>query len=195
VSRKLVGAGPAIQRPSVIPLQATNIHLRSGTAADADDLVRVHFDAVHRTASASYPSPVLDCWAVAPNDAQRRAATREAIERGEELFVVATLNGAVCGFGSIVPASDELRAVYVDPDFGGRGVGSAILRRLEEMASDHRVSQLQMDASINAERFYIKHGYRVVRRGVHRLAGGIEMACVTMSKGITCQCSGPEPRV
>ncbi|HEV2293195.1 MAG TPA: GNAT family N-acetyltransferase [Tepidisphaeraceae bacterium] len=176
-------------------MQPTGVHLRAGTVADADDLVRVHFAAVHGTASTAYPSAVLHSWAVAPDDARRRAATRQAIERGDELFVVATLDGVVCGFGSIVPASGELRAVYVDPDFGGRGVGLALLRRLEEMASDHGMSELHMHASINAERFYVKHGYRVVRRGVHRLAGGIEMPCVTMSKGITRQCSGPEPRV
>ena len=178
----------------VILLRPTDVHLRAGRATDADDLVRVHFAAVHGTASAAYPSHVLDCWAVAPDDGQRRAATREAIERGDELFVVATLNGVVCGFGSIVPASSELRAVYVDPDFGGRGVGSAILRRLEDMASDNGVSELQMDASVNAERFYVKHGYRVVRRGVHHLAGGFEMSCVTMSKGISRQGSGPPRR-
>src|SRR4051794_21826924 len=131
------GAGPASECLYVIPLQPTGVHLRPGTAMDANDVVRVHFAAVRETASAAYPSHVLDCWAVAPDDGRRRAATREAIERGDELFVVATLNGVVCGFGSIVPASGELRAVYVDPDFGNRGVGSAILRRLEEMASHH----------------------------------------------------------
>ena len=53
------------------------------------------------------------------------------------------------------------------------------------MAFDRGLSQLQMDASVNAEAFYVKHGYVVVRRGLHRLAGGIDMASVTMSKRIT----------
>ncbi len=184
-----------IERWSVIPLQPIGVHLRPGTEADTNDLVRVHFAAVHGGASKAYPADVLRSWAVAPDDEQRRAVTRETIERGDELFVVAEVDGVVCGFGSIVPASEELRAVYVDPSFGGRGVGSAILRRLEELASDRGLPKLQMDASINAEGFYTKHGYAVSRSGVHRLAGGVEMACVTMSKGITRQCSGPAPRV
>lgn len=101
----------AAQRPSVIPLQRTGIHLRQGTATDAEDVVRVHFAAVHGTASTAYPPDVLHGWAVAPHDARRQAALREAIERAEELFVVATLDGAACGFGSIVPASGELCGV------------------------------------------------------------------------------------
>ncbi len=181
-------------RPHVIPLQPTGVHLRPGTVADANDLVRVHFVAIHGTASKAYPADVLFCWVVAPDDEQRCAVTRETIERGDELFVVAEVDGVVCGFGSIVPASEELRAVYVDPSIGGGGVGSAILRRLEELASDRGLPKLQMDASINAEGFYSKHGYAVSHRGMHRLADGVEMACVTMSKGITTRCNGPAPR-
>ena len=54
-------------------------------ATDADDLVRVHYAAVHGTAGRPIRPHVLDGWAVAFADRGRRAATRRAIERGEEL--------------------------------------------------------------------------------------------------------------
>jgi putative acetyltransferase len=42
-----------------------------------------------------------------------------------------------------------------------------------------------MAASINAEAFYRRAGYEFVERGVHRLGGGVEMACVRMKKHLT----------
>lgn len=89
------------------------------------------------------------------------------------------------GFGSIVPESEELRAVYVHARAGRCGVGSAILEQLELLAVSHGCAQLQMDASVNAEAFYRRNGYIVVERGIHRLSSGHDMACVKMRKTLS----------
>jgi len=70
-----------------------------------------------------------------------------------ELVLVAEINGKVTGFGSIVPDSNELRAVYVHPDFGRKGIGGRILSELESLAREHELPELEMDASLNAEDF------------------------------------------
>ena len=60
-------------------------------------------------------SAIVDEWA--PVVIVRRAVDsfQRYIERGEELIVVAVEPaGAIIGFGSIVAANSELRAVYVD---------------------------------------------------------------------------------
>jgi putative acetyltransferase len=44
------------------------------------------------------------------------------------------------------------------------------------------VLRLDLDASINFEAFYARHGYAVVERTVHRFQSGHEMACVKMRK-------------
>ena len=100
----------------------------------------------------------------------------------------------VIGCGSIVPLLQELRAVYVHPGAGRRGVGSAILRCLAQLALDRGVLQLQMDASINAEAFYRRAGYKILERGVHRLRSGREMACLKMKKSLTQEMTHPHPR-
>ena len=165
-------------------MQPLAVHIRSATLTDAQSIVRVHFNAVHQIPGVFYPTEVLRSWSAAPNEGRLNQVRRE-IAAGHELFVVAEIDGAVHGFGSIVSANEELRAIYVEPAFGRRGVGSAILRHLEQVAVAHKVTRLSMDASLNAESFYLKHGYSVVSRGVHRLSSGVEMACVKMSKGLT----------
>jgi hypothetical protein len=50
-----------------------------------------------------------------------------------------------------------------------RGVGAAILSRLEEAAVKRGALRLQLQSSINAEAFYARHGYQAFERTTHRL--------------------------
>jgi putative acetyltransferase len=159
--------------------------VRPGSPNDVDSIVRLHFAAVHITASSAYPEAILNGWSPDAKDEKRKRRIRAAMAKGDEFFVVAVVDHLVRGFGSIVPSRGELRAVYVDPVCGSRGVGTAILLELEKVAREHGVSRLQMDASLNAESFYEKRGYSVIARGTHTLAGGLQMACVAMEKDLT----------
>ena len=44
-----------------------------------------------------------------------------------------------------------------------------------------------MDASLNAEEFYLIHGFAVVERGEHTLTTGTRMRCVKMRKALLPQ--------
>ena len=170
-----------------------DVNIRPAIVADAIAIIDLHFAAVHHSAGSFYPPEVLNSWSTQP-DETRYDHIRRALEKGEELFVVAEDASGVIGFGSIVPLLQELRAVYVHPRAGRRGVGSAILRRLEQLALDRGVLQLQMDASINAEAFYRRAGYEILERGVHRLSSGREMACLKMKKSLTQEMTDPHSR-
>ena len=160
------------------------MEMRAATANDAIAIIDLHFAAVHQTAATFYPPEVLESWSSQPSDV-RYQQIRQAVEKGDELFVVAEDASGVIGFGSIVPSLNELRAVYVHPRAGRRGIGSRILLQLECLAVNRGVLQLQMDASVNSEAFYRRAGFEIVERGVHRLRSGREMACVKMKKSLT----------
>lgn len=157
------------------------VHIRPALDADAEPIIHAHFAAVHQTASDFYPREVLESWSRQP-DESRYEQIRQAIAKGHELFLVAEDLLGVAGFGSIVPASQELRALYVHPRIARRGVGANLLLHLERLALLRQCAYLQMEASLNAEAFYRRHGYELVERGVHRLTNGGEMACVKMKK-------------
>ena len=59
------------------------------------------------------------------------------------------------------------------------------LEQLEQAAVDLSLPQLELEASLNAEAFYRRHGYEVVERALHRLASGHDMASVKMRKSLT----------
>jgi putative acetyltransferase len=158
-----------------------SILIRAAIESDAEAVARVLFEAIRQTASASYPPAVIENWGRLPDEA-RYAQIRSAISGTDELCYVAEHAGEVVGFGSIVPSLSELRAVYVRPDVGRCGVGTAILGELERVATAQGLSELHMDASINAEAFYLRHGYESIEQGEHRMSNGVQMACVRMRK-------------
>jgi GNAT superfamily N-acetyltransferase len=157
--------------------------LRPGRPDDALAILEVQRSAIRKTAVAAYSAAIIDEWAPAVIVRERVATFERWIERGEELIVIAMdPAGRIIGFGSIVPANSELRAVYVDAAYGGQGVGRALLARLEELARDAGLVELLLDASINAVPFYEANGFTSLGRGEHVMSSGGRMACVRMRK-------------
>jgi N-acetylglutamate synthase-like GNAT family acetyltransferase len=162
------------------------IRVEPARPADAAAIVAVHYAAVHQTAATIYCREVLDAWSP-PISPERVRRVQAVIEGLEEHMMVARRDREVVGFGSIVPSDCELRSLYVHPAAGRRGVGGTLLEQLEELAASLGLCSLQMDASINAEAFYLRHQFVVVERGVHRLGSGVEMACVRMRKELAAR--------
>ena len=119
-------------------------------------MLTVHRAAIRGEAARFYSAEIIDDWGPLPIRAENVGGLADRMIRGEEEAVVARddATGRVVGFGSIVPAAEELRAVYVAPDHQRSGIGSMIVAELEARARKHGLSNLSMDASLNSERFY-----------------------------------------
>lgn len=162
-----------------------DIRLDIAKPDDAEAILGVHRAAIRGTAAAFYPPAIVEAWAPLPIKPEHIDALALRIENGVEEAIVARLKGTgLVAFGSFVPGRRELRAVYVKPDFGRTGIGAALLKALEQRARKYGLSELVMDASLNAEAFYRRHGFTVERSGEHQLSGGHRMACIRMRKNI-----------
>ena len=126
-----------------------------------------------------YPVAVIEAWAPMP-------VTGEAVDRvlANRENLIAEIDGQVVGIGALVFEGSELRACYVAPAAGRRGVGSALVHEIERAARERGLSMLELDSSITAEAFYRKHGFEVRERGEHILRNGQRMACVKMQKSL-----------
>src|ERR1700686_4559002 len=97
--------------------------LRPGRPHDALAILEVQRSAIRQTAASAYSPAIIDEWAPAVIVRERVETFERWIERGEGLIVVAMEPaGQIIGFGSIVPANAELRAVFVDGAYGGQEV-------------------------------------------------------------------------
>jgi putative acetyltransferase len=162
-----------------------NDQVRIETAEEQDiaAIMEIHYAAVHQTAQSFYPEDVINSWSP-PMDNDRMNRTKQAIENPDEWLLVAKQNTLIVGFGCITPKDNQLRALYVHPSFGRRGIGARILTALEHEARSLGLRYLQMNASINAEAFYRKHGFEIIEYATHQFESGQEMACVKMRKAL-----------
>ena len=75
----------------------------------------------------------------------------------------------------------EIKRVYVDPTYQGRGYGRALLQHLEAEAQRRGIREVWIESSPNAERFYARWGYTAHTRD-HLAIGHARFAFVRMSK-------------
>ena len=73
------------------------------------------------------------------------------------------------------------------PEAARCGVGTLIVRALEDLARDHGLTALHLDPSLTAAAFYSSLGYESRGRATHTLrrrSGDRPMACVKMEKAV-----------
>jgi GNAT superfamily N-acetyltransferase len=157
------------------------ISIRAWTPDDSEAVLRVHYAAVHHTAAAEYDLEVRQDWSPPVTD-ERIARYIANVARTDQTTLVATLEGRVVGFASVVAPQNELRAVYVLPAVGRCGIGSRLLISVEELARVRGLTELHLDSSLNAVEFYSGHGYVAEGSAEHVLSTGRKMRCVPMRK-------------
>ncbi|MGF1593870.1 MAG: GNAT family N-acetyltransferase [Kiloniellaceae bacterium] len=153
--------------------------IRRARASDAGQLFAVHERAVRVLGRRAYNDSQVESW-VHGNDPQRYL---EAMRDDGEIFevAVARLRGIVgfCG-----RKDEEVRSLYVDPDWARLGVGSALLRRAETAIAAAGHDRVTIGASLSGLHFYERHGYRVVKHRHWRSRGGLMIPAADMEKAI-----------
>ena len=157
--------------------------LRPGRPGDALGILEAQRSALPGSAIVSYRQGIIDEWASARIGPEQVEDFAQWIRRGEESIVVAIeRSGGLIAFGSIVPKKSELRAIYVTAEHGRRGIGRAILGHLEVLARQAGITELRMNASINAVPFYEANGFMALGCGEHTMPYGRRMPYVRMRK-------------
>jgi len=99
-------------------------------------------------------------------EAWAAAADNEALfakRLGDEVTIVATMDGAPVGFASL-ENNDKIGFLYVHPAAVERGAGAMLTDALEKLAAGRGAEALNVDASDTAYDFFAKRGYAAQQR-------------------------------
>ncbi len=140
--------------------------------------LELHAQSVRGLAAGQYSPEVIDAWCVAPTEENLASFIKNP---DHEQRLVAEIDGRVVGLAALVLEGSELRACYVLPEAARKGVGTALVREIEQLALAHHLDHLELVSSINAEPFYASLGYRSEGCTEHNMRGQ-PMAAVKMSK-------------
>ena len=153
--------------------------LRTGKPADAVGICAVHERAVRVLGRRAYSDSQVESWAHGTSPQRFIEAMRED---GETFIVAVARARGIIGFCSC--KDQEIRSLYVDPDWTRIGLGSALLKRAESSiaAAGHR--KVVIGASLVGLPFYEDRGYSVIRHRHWRTRGGLMIPAADMEKAI-----------
>lgn len=118
--------------------------IRDYVPEHAEVTLRIFERAISITALSRYSRAEVKAWLGEPRDLRMWGADREAVNT-----FVAERDGQVAGFAD-VSRDGYVDRLFVDPAHGRMGVGSALLRRVEEHAFQRRMRTLTTHASLVA---------------------------------------------
>ena len=125
---------------------------------DAGPTRAVYERAAHGSASTHYTTQQLDAWAPEANAA---TLTRWAARRAAAQTIVAAEQERVVGFSGLVGGT-LLDMLFVDPDFGRRGVGANLVSAVVNLARDSGAPYIETHASLTARPVFERSGFVVV---------------------------------
>ncbi len=132
------------------------LDVRAAVPCDAHGIYRTYVTAIHGLA-AKYTPDQIDAWI-------RGGAIQQfkrAITTGRAQMFVAVIGDRVVGFSSLV--ENHVADVYVRPRYAHQGVGSKLLRAVEELAERSGCRRLRLEATRNSVGFYKARGF--VKKG------------------------------
>ncbi|BDU20067.1 hypothetical protein DYGSA30_15240 [Dyella sp. GSA-30] len=97
-------------------------------------------------------------------------------------FYVAVTAEHIVGTGMIDLATGKVDAVFVQPEYMGRGVGRTMMAYLEGLAISEGLEDIHLDATLNAAPFYRAMGFEGNDTAVYESSLGVSLACVPMIK-------------
>jgi len=129
-----------------------DLTFRKAISSDAAVLYALRARSILELAPSAMPLEEVRKWA-------ERGSAESMLQRLEQTEVwVAEVPSQIVAWAA-VRGGDYLDALYVDPRFARRGIGSRLLRLIEDVLSGRGISVIRADASWNAEDFYVKCGY------------------------------------
>ncbi len=135
--------------------------------------MRVHRTSILILGREAYSLAEVESWAAGLAPERYVQAMGEG---GETFIVAAAADGTLAGFCSF--KDDEVKGLYVAPEWARRGVGSALLRQAEATIAARGYRLIRIVASLSGQAFYERHGYRLLERRDWTSRGGLVMAAL-----------------
>ncbi|MBD2198129.1 GNAT family N-acetyltransferase [Calothrix parietina] len=158
-------------------MNAQEIILRPAQPTDARDLSIIHIAAIKALPATFYSPEELLAW----------RNNRDRPDNGNifklikaDNFWVAVIDNVITGFASYI--DDELIALYVHPQYQGRGIGRNLVEHFCDRAREQGIDRVMTTASLYAEGFYSRLGFTAIARAPHYLSKGIIVPVTKMSK-------------
>lgn len=142
---------------SKIKLSKPLIIVRSYEERDAEDLAKIYYHTIHRINCRDYSKEQLNVWA--PEASLQPERWLDRFQRTKPF--VATVNEKVVGFAEF-ERNGHIDCFYCHHDWIGKGVGSALVKVINQKAVEYGLDKIFAEVSITARPFFEGKGFKVI---------------------------------
>jgi len=152
--------------------------IRLASISDTEKISQTHKMSIQELCKSNYSAEDITNWTNILSPKIYESAIKEKI------MIVAEEKNKILGLGILDIKNAELSAIYIHPNYTGKGIGKKILLELEKIAIDNGTKHLKLGSTINALGFYKHHGYIEKERIFHELPNGAKLECIEMYKDL-----------
>ena len=146
--------------------------IRPATPSDAQRIHELHRDSVRALCASFYEPAIIDGWL------RGRTPAGYLLGISNGATFVAETHSKIIGFSEGILG--EVLAVFVDPQYAGRGVGTALLSRALDLAVGAG-GAVRLESTLNATGFYERFGFRQISHSIVR-RNDVDVPVVIMEK-------------
>jgi GNAT superfamily N-acetyltransferase len=154
------------------------MQIRPYDKSDAEAIVTLFHDTVHRVCAADYTPEQLRAWAPEIPDA---AVWHERMAQGHTLVVEE--KGQLFAFAKLAE-NGCLHMFFCRHDVQRQGIGSWLFSKIKTAALDAGMARITTEASITARPFFERQGFVLVKENRVTRAG-VELTNYTMEKALS----------
>ena len=153
------------------------LEIKRATPEDANAAFDIRREAIRNQCIGAYTAEQMARW------------TRGSADDGystlmEKPFYLGWVNDEPVATGMLDLDNNEVGALFVLPQFTGRGYGKAMLDHLEALARELELAEVVLDATLNAASFYRAYGYVGDEQAIYHSPSGLQLACIPMKKRV-----------
>lgn len=133
------------------------IRKRLASSGDAAEMARIQVRSLRNQGDEYYTEKQLQH--LAPPDHGPEGISDKVFEGDNRYAVVAEAGEAIAGFAVVHTDDGYLSGIFVDPEYAGEGIGTELLRDLEDELRTVGVDKVTTYAALNAVEFYESCGF------------------------------------
>ncbi|WP_116644980.1 GNAT family N-acetyltransferase [Salinivibrio sp. HTSP] len=151
------------------------ITIRKANQNDAQAIFDLRNRAILAKCSAHYTEEQLSLWT-------QGTVSERFMADVVDTFYVSEIDGQVIGSGKLNTQTGLVDAIFVEPDYSGRGAAKKMLQFLEHLAKEQGLRLLMLESTLNAAPFYRACGFVGDEVSTYHSQKGIRLDCVLMEK-------------
>jgi N-acetylglutamate synthase-like GNAT family acetyltransferase len=152
--------------------------IRKATRADALAVWEIRTLAIRFQCVAAYTLHQIGLWTSS-------ALTARYEDTVEESVYVTVADDMLIGTGMVDLSTGQIDAIFVHPDYMGRGAARQMMHYLEQQAVRAGLEHIYLNSTLNAAPFYRKCGFKGGMVSVYHSPQGLALDCIPMRKALS----------